>query len=106
MNRNIDLESAREAAWELFKVRHGHTDIYGDPNTGKIELRFAGELPPDDYEWVASLDEGYIEYHQDLCKTESELKNAFNYYWEDYGDQFALDLEIIWQTTLDEYKNL
>lgn len=106
MNRNIDLESARKAAWELFKARHGHTDFYGDPETGKIELRFAGELPPDGYEWINSWDEGYIDYNQDMCETEAELENAFNHFWENYGPQFITDMEIIWQVTRDEYMNL
>jgi len=99
MNRNIDLASAREAAWELFRTRHGRTDFYGDPNTGKIELRYAGMLPPDGYEWITWWDEGYIEYNQDFCKTEGELESAFDHYWENYGYQFILDLEISWQIT-------
>jgi len=100
LTKNISIEptSARKAAWELFKTYHGHTDFYGDPETGKIELRFSGMLPPYGYEWIASLDEGYIYYNQESCQTFTELANAFNYYWNGGGRaEFIADLETCWQ---------
>ena len=101
MKNNIDLTSAQKAAWELFKARHSHTDFYGDPATGEVELRFAGMLPPDGCEWITAWDEGYIEYNQDMCETDIEVKTAFEHWWNEAGAEFIAELEAAWQATRD-----
>lgn len=95
---NINKISAREAAHALYRGLPGPVRIYGDPETGLIELLLVDQWPSEGYEYLHTDQEGVIQDGQELAETEEEIEQGFALWWDSWGDEWIGELEELTET--------